>query len=163
MGDNSDSGRRDLNGQAIPAGRWGRLRSRWGGSDSVAPLSFDDEVVLVAGSDDDAIASSAALEASSWRADDEVILCHVLLVPSLRVDDAVAVGGAHRYTHIDDDRWAVLGVGAVSDDAGVRQVVLARVQMLDALHLSQERSRFAALGSRHGGTAVSWQVLQRPI
>ena len=41
-------------------------------------------------------------------------------------------------------------------------LVLARVQLLDAMHLSQERSRMASLGSRHGGFAREWAVLQRP-
>jgi hypothetical protein len=37
------------------------------------------------------------------------------------------------------------------------------VQLIDALHVSQERSRMAGLTQRLGGSAAGWQVLQPPV
>jgi hypothetical protein len=39
-------------------------------------------------------------------------------------------------------------------------VVLQRVQVLDALHCSQERSRMAGLAQRREGLALGWDALQ---
>jgi hypothetical protein len=54
---------------------------------------------------------------------------------------------------------AVDRVGVVSD---ARLLVLQRVQVLDALHCSQERSRMAGLAQRRGGVALGWEALQPP-
>ncbi len=48
------------------------------------------------------------------------------------------------------------------DADGVATVLLERVQLLDALHCSQERSRMAGLAQRLGGTALGWEGLQPP-
>ncbi|MBB5918013.1 hypothetical protein BJY24_006925 [Nocardia transvalensis] len=39
-------------------------------------------------------------------------------------------------------------------------LILQRVQVLDALHCSQERSRMAGLAQRHDGAALGWDALQ---
>lgn len=43
------------------------------------------------------------------------------------------------------------------------RVVFERVQVLDALHCSQERSRMAGLAQRLGGSVAGWDALQPPI
>ncbi|UVF80528.1 hypothetical protein [Gordonia mangrovi] len=121
----------------------------------------DPDLIVVAESGDDAVASSAALASSAWRAGDEVVLRHVLRLPERRVADAIATAALDGYRPVDpsadDDSSA--------DTAGTGEVIvlLARVQLLDAVHLSQERSRMASLGSRHSGEALRWQVLQPPV
>lgn len=159
MSSSDVSGPRDLNGRVVRQGRLARLTARLRGGSSSKPLELADEVVVVAESDDDAVASSTALEGSDWRADDEVILRHDLELPSNRVQEAAELASLDGYMRIHDDRWGPLPDAAV---AGHEMLVLARVQTLDALHLSQERSRMASLGSRHGGIARRWSVLQRP-
>ncbi|GAA5058644.1 hypothetical protein GCM10023318_38200 [Nocardia callitridis] len=44
--------------------------------------------------------------------------------------------------------------------AGLEPLILRRVQILDALHCSQERSRMAGLAQRHDGTVDGWDALQ---
>ncbi|GAB90435.1 hypothetical protein GORHZ_102_00620 [Gordonia rhizosphera NBRC 16068] len=123
----------------------------------------DTSLVVVAESGDEAEASSAVLATSAWRVDEEVVLRHVLRLPAQRVPDAVATAALSGYRRLDSGP----DVGPEVADANMADptvtVTLARVQMLDAVHLSQERSRMASLGSRHGGLVVGWQVLQRPV
>ncbi|WP_238423406.1 hypothetical protein [Gordonia sp. 'Campus'] len=159
MSSSASPGRRDLNGRIVAQGRLARLRSRLRSGAEAGPLSLADEVVEVAGSEDDAVASSTALDASSWRAEDEVILRHHLEIPSERVDAAAGVAALDGYERVDDERWGPLPVPSAD---GLVLLMVARVQLLDAMHLSQERSRMASLGSRHGGAARGWAVLQRP-
>ncbi|WP_373290006.1 hypothetical protein [Longimycelium tulufanense] len=45
---------------------------------------------------------------------------------------------------------------------GTVRLVATRVQMLDALHCAQERSRMAGLAQRLGGEALGWDALQTP-
>nr|WP_202422005.1 hypothetical protein [Gordonia sp. SID5947] len=132
-----------------------RLSGRVAGG---APLAVDEtDLVVVAESDDETAASSTVLGQSRWRSGEDVVLRHVLLMPAPRVADAVATAALDGYQRLDD------GTGSQLSDAGDDVVVvLARPQSLDAMHLAQERSRMASLGSRHGGTVLRWQVLQRP-
>lgn len=51
-------------------------------------------------------------------------------------------------------------VSAGQGDPACESLVLARVEVLDALHLSQERSRMAGLAQRSGGTVRGWDALQ---
>ncbi|WAC57953.1 hypothetical protein OVA31_00980 [Gordonia sp. SL306] len=133
-----------------------RLSGRGSGG---VPLGVDDaDLIVVAESDDETAASSAVLDESAWRPGDDVVLRHVLRVPASRVDDAVATAALDGYEWLDDGLGRTVAGGA--DDTVV--VVLGRRQTLDAMHLSQERSRMAGLGARHGGSVLRWQVLQRP-
>ena len=59
-----------------------------------------------------------------------------------------------------DNYERVLADGAAAP--GFELVGVARVQKVDALHVSQERSRMAGVTARHGGRALLWQVLQIP-
>ncbi|WP_035717853.1 MULTISPECIES: hypothetical protein [Gordonia] len=158
MSSSVPSGPRDLNGRVVEQGRLARLRSRLRPRPEAGPLTLDERVEVVARSDDDAIASSVALDASSWRAAEEVILRHHVEVPPARRAEAAAVAALDGYESVDDDRW---GPSPPALEDGFVVLVLARVQLLDAMHLSQERSRMASLGSRHGGFAREWAVLQR--
>ncbi|MEE3852411.1 hypothetical protein VZC37_18875 [Gordonia sp. LSe1-13] len=158
--------RRDLNGRPLTPGRWERLRERVIGRRHQDALDTDAaELVVVAESDDDAAASSVVLDRSSWRPEDEVVLRHVLRLPASRLDDAVATAALDGYTSVVvDQRTTDTNAEPTGDgESGLVVVHLARVQMLDAVHLSQERSRMASLGSRHRGVVLRWQVLQRPV
>ncbi len=160
----SDGARRDLNGRPVVPGRWDRVRNlfRHGAVDD--PLDCaDTTLVVVAESGDEAAASSAVLATSAWRADEEVVLRHVLQLPAQRVSDAVATAALSGYRRLDSGPDAGPDVADANTADPTVTVLLARVQMLDAVHLSQERSRMASLGSRHGGLVVGWQVLQRPV
>jgi hypothetical protein len=50
--------------------------------------------------------------------------------------------------------------GRAAEVPDARVLVLQRVQVLDALHCSQERSRMAGLAQRRGGVALGWEALQ---
>lgn len=125
-----------------------------------AGLDVDERgLIVVAESVDDAAASSTVLDASSWLPEEETVVRHVLFLPAARVADAVATASLDEYRAVDPTGYPLAGI----DSAGeLTMVVLGRVQLVDAIHLSQERSRMAGLGARHGGRAVGWQVLQRP-
>ncbi|MGW9266153.1 hypothetical protein [Gordonia terrae] len=159
MSSSASPGPRDLNGRVVEQSRLARLRARLRPRAEAGPLTLDQRVEVVASSDDDAIASSVALDASSWRAAEEVILRHHVEVPPDRRSEAAAVAALDGYESVEDERW---GPRPAAREDGLVVLVLARVQLLDAMHLSQERSRMASLGSRHGGFVREWAVLQRP-
>ncbi|MGF7124489.1 hypothetical protein [Rhodococcus sp. AG1013] len=124
-----------------------------------APLdrTRPDLVVVVSGFDD-AEASSTVLERGAggdpaWIPEAEAVLRHHLRLPVAEVRDAVAVAAQDGYELAGDPESA---------DDGTVSVVLERVQILDALHCSQERSRMAGLAQRWGGTALGWEGLQPP-
>ena len=118
----------------------------------------DRDVVVVGESDDEAASSSSILDASTLRPADQAVVRHVLALPDDGVEAAVGLAALDEYEAIPidvvADRFAI--------PEGLAPVVLARVQLVDALHLSQERSRMASLASRHSGVAVGWQIVQRP-
>ena len=118
----------------------------------------DRDVVVVGESDDEAASSSSILDASTLRPADQAVVRHVLALPSDGVEAAVGLAALDEYEAIPvdvvADRFAI--------PEGLAPLVLARVQLVDALHLSQERSRMASLASRHSGVAVGWQIVQRP-
>lgn len=123
-----------------------------------------DDLVTVASCFDDAQACSAVLDEAArtqpvWTESADVVLRHHLVLPSDQVEDAAAVAAQDGYE-----------VGPVVDlpeshgyrprvDDGV-PLVLQRVQVLDALHCSQERSRMAGLAQRRGGAVLGWDALQ---
>jgi hypothetical protein len=122
-------------------------------------LSADDPALVVtAESFDDAEAASSVLRDSGWREDEQSVLRHLLVLPSATVDRALELAAQDHYRPVP-----VSPTTAVTAAAGSDVVALARVQLIDALHVSQERSRMAGLAQRLGGSAVGWQVLQPPV
>lgn len=138
-------------------GLWRRLFGRIAKSE-LDPTRPD--LVVVAASFDDVEACSTALERAAtepplWEPAAEAVLRHHLRLPSDRVGDAVAIAGQDGYVVADPERMPSPSVG---DDP--LQLVLQRVQVLDALHCAQERSRMAGLAQRLDGTALGWDALQ---
>ncbi|TWS19737.1 hypothetical protein FK529_10795 [Tsukamurella asaccharolytica] len=112
-------------------------------------------LVPVAESGDDAAASSSVLDASpGFDPGAQSVLRHVLELPPGEVDEVLRLVGQDRYERVAAD--------GAPDLPGIETVAVARVQQVDALHVSQERSRMAGVAARHGGRAVLWQVLQLP-
>ena len=124
-----------------------------------------------------------------WIPSAQVVLRHHLLLPAGQVDDAVAVAAQDGYRPAGPPRPVgspPLEAGAVGspglqadavmpepspaavqaaverggDVPDARLLGLQRVQVLDALHCSQERSRMAGLAQRRGGVALGWEALQ---
>lgn len=126
---------------------------------SPAPLdrTRSDLVVVVSGFDDVEACSTTLERGAStepaWSPDADAVLRHHLRLPSERVQEAVDLAG--------QDDYVLSGAPVVGDD-GVATFLLERVQVLDALHCSQERSRMAGLAQRLGGTALGWEGLQPP-
>lgn len=120
-----------------------------------------DDIVVVVSSFDDAEACSAALDRGAesepgWRADAEAVLRHHLELPTESVPAAVELAGQAGYL-------PAAGPPAEDGDASDRtraSLILQRVQVLDALHCAQEKSRMASLAQRLGGTALGWDALQ---
>ncbi|WP_378739287.1 hypothetical protein [Nocardia brasiliensis] len=129
---------------------WRRLFGR-GGPAPLDPSRAD--LVVVAASFDDAEACSAALaRAGELVPDAPAVLRHHLRVPQEQVDTVCAIAAQDGYAPAPR-------VGGPGTDA-LETVILQRVQVLDALHCSQERSRMAGLAQRHDGTADGWDALQ---
>jgi hypothetical protein len=138
---------------------WQRLAGR-GAATELDPARTD--LVVVVSSFDDAEACSAALDrATAWRADEQALLRHHLRIPAAARDEVVDIAAQDGYSPA-----APSAPGAETDFAtdgaadGHTELVLQRVQILDALHCSQERSRMAGLAQRHEGTATGWDALQ---
>ncbi|WFR70834.1 hypothetical protein P9209_15165 [Prescottella defluvii] len=114
-----------------------------------------DLVVVVSGFDD-IEACSTALERGAagdpaWIRDAEAVLRHHLRLPAAAVAQAVDIAAQDGYQPVGDPD--------PSDDTTVL-LRLERVQVLDALHCSQERSRMAGLAQRLDGAALGWEGLQ---
>ena len=133
--------------------RWRRVRP---------PQALDasrPDLVVVASSFDDAEAASATLARAGsapprWDPSAEAVLRHHLVLPAEQVADAVAVAGQDGYAAADP---------VPHPDVPLPEgelLVLQRVQVLDALHCSQERSRMAGLAQRREGVALGWDALQ---
>ncbi|WP_040776831.1 hypothetical protein [Nocardia pneumoniae] len=111
------------------------------------------DLVVVAASFDDAEACSTALaRATGLVPDAPAVLRHHLRIPPRHVETVCAIAAQDGYTPAPQ-------VGGPGTDA-LETVILQRVQLLDALHCSQERSRMAGLAQRHDGTADGWDALQ---
>ncbi|MGV9826179.1 MULTISPECIES: hypothetical protein [unclassified Gordonia (in: high G+C Gram-positive bacteria)] len=160
------AGAYDVNGRPVPPRRWDRLRRAVTGGQRASDetLTPDDAaLIVVAESADDALASSAALDGSMWRPDAQSVVRHLLALPDAGVDAAATLAALDGYRPVAGPDSGVPGEGGLSGlraPAGTTVVVFARVQLVDAVHLSQERSRMASLASRHGGVALGWQILQ---
>ncbi|SDR06589.1 hypothetical protein SAMN04489765_3022 [Tsukamurella pulmonis] len=144
----------DLNGRPEQRTRLGRLLSHLSTRTVEELTPGHPGLVPVAQSDDDAAASSAVLDAAEgFDPEAQSVLLHVLELPPAAVDEVLRLVAQDRYERMPD--------GAPAGD-GLETVAVARVQRVDALHVSQERSRMAGVTARHGGRAVLWQVLQIP-
>lgn len=153
---------RDLNGRAVRTGAMRRVLGRLTGRGAAGAETEvgDPELVLVVQSFDDAAASSTVLADSSWRESEEVVVTHLIAVPAGREDEVKTTAAQDEYRRVEPADVPDVARDAVPE--GSVMVALARPQLLDALHLSQERSRMAGLGARHAGTVLGWQVRQRP-
>ncbi|MFD8247458.1 hypothetical protein [Nocardia sp. NPDC059691] len=131
-------------------GLWRRLFRR----DRVTALDPDRaDLVVVASSFDDAEACSAALARATGLAPDApAVLRHHLRIPPRHVQAVCALAAQEGYSPAPQ----VSGPG--TDE--FEPLILRRVQLLDALHCSQERSRMAGLAQRHDGHADGWDALQ---
>ncbi|QLY33561.1 hypothetical protein H0264_16185 [Nocardia huaxiensis] len=126
---------------------WWRRLLRRDGATELDPARAD--LVVVASSFDDAEACSAALgRATDWIPGEQVVLRHHLVIPADRVNAVQVIAAQDGYD-----------TGAV-DAADPATLILRRVQILDALHCSQERSRMAGLAQRHDGSVLGWDALQ---
>ena len=134
---------------------WRSAWQRWTGR--VGAARWDPErtdLVVVVSSFDDAESCSAALEraARHWAPDVPTMLRHHLRIPAEQVAAVTALAAQDGYSPAEPGETSP----ATAD------LLLQRVQILDALHCSQERSRMASLAQRHDGTAVGWDALQPP-
>lgn len=129
---------------------WRRLFGR-GGPTPLDPARAD--LVVVASSFDDAEACSAALaRADALIPDQPVVLRHHLRIPADRIERVRTLAA--------QDGYEPDGAAADTADDGLAPLILRRVQVLDALHCSQERSRMAGLAQRHDGFADGWDAMQ---
>ncbi|WP_194819380.1 hypothetical protein [Nocardia sp. XZ_19_385] len=128
------------------------LLRRLFGRGAPAPLDPDrSDLVVVAASFEDAEACSAALaRATTWVTDAPAVLRHHLRIPAAQVGRVCEIAA--------QDGYAPEPAEATADE--LQTLVLRRVQVLDALHCSQERSRMAGLAQRHDGFADGWDALQ---
>ena len=108
-----------------------------------------DLVVVVHGFDEVEACSVALARADGWQPAEQAVLRHHLTVPADAVDDAIAIAAQDGYT-----------AATPTGDRPAGELVLRRVQVLDALHCSQERSRMAGLAQRLGGSVRGWDALQ---
>ncbi|HWD06455.1 MAG TPA: hypothetical protein VG674_28845 [Amycolatopsis sp.] len=108
------------------------------------------DLVVVAEAFDPAVADSAVLAgAPGWVASAPAVFVHHLSLPRGRVAEAAAI--------LAQDGWELREQGPDGDRVLVHAV---RVQVLDALHCAQERSRMAGLAQRLGGDALGWDARQ---
>ncbi|MEV6832776.1 hypothetical protein [Amycolatopsis sp. NPDC051102] len=105
---------------------------------------------IVAEAFDPVVADSAVLAGSpAWVAAAPAVLRHHLLLPPDRLAEAASILAQDGYELREQ-----------SPDGGFTRVLAVRVQVLDALHCAQERSRMAGLAQRLGGDALGWDALQ---
>jgi hypothetical protein len=116
-----------------------------------AGLTPDDPgLKIVAEAFDPVVADSAVLAGSpAWVAPDPAVLRHHLLLPPDRLAEAAAILAQDGYDLREQ-----------SAEGGLARAFAVRVQVLDALHCAQERSRMAGLAQRLGGDALGWDALQ---
>ncbi|GAB3127892.1 hypothetical protein GCM10027289_06080 [Tsukamurella serpentis] len=150
--------RYDLNGRPEQRTRLGRLKDRLSKRTVEGLTPGHPDLVPVARSDDDTAASSAVLDSSpGFDPAAQSVLRHVLELPPDRIDEVLRLVAQDNYERVVADE-----APAENRSPGAATVAVARVQAVDALHVSQERSRMAGVTARHGGRALSWQVLQIP-
>lgn len=104
----------------------------------------------------------AEAEDPRWSPDADAVLRHHLLLPSDRIDDAVAVAGQDGYEKATSGPMARTPSSLPAVVPRGELLTLQRVQVLDVLHCSQERSRMAGLAQRREGVVLGWDALQPP-
>lgn len=124
----------------------------WFGRGGAEPLdpAREDLVVVVRGFDEVQACSAALACSPAWSAEEPALLRHHLVLPAPAREQAVTTAAQDGYA--PDTRPSTEGA----------DLVLVRVQQLDALHCSQERSRMAGLAQRLGGDVLGWDALQPP-
>ncbi|MEV6900227.1 ribonuclease E inhibitor RraB [Amycolatopsis sp. NPDC051372] len=128
----------------------GRLRDLARKRESPALTPDAPGLVIVAEAFDPAVADSAVLTNSpGWVASAPAVFVHHLSLPPERVAEAAAI--------LAQDGWELREQGPDGDRVLVHAL---RVQVLDALHCAQERSRMAGLAQRLGGDALGWDARQ---
>ena len=119
-------------------------------------ISVDDPElrVVVAAFDETEAASAALARSEHWQPPLPAVLRHHLRIPGHRVAAAEELLAA--------DGWTLRRSDLQESETGTEltAVVALRVQVLDALHCSQESSRMAGLAQRLDGRAVGWDALQ---
>ncbi|MFI6368433.1 hypothetical protein ACIBG0_37565 [Nocardia sp. NPDC050630] len=109
------------------------------------------DLVVVAECFDDSEACSTTLSrASALKADEPALLRHHLRIPPDRIDDVCAVAAQEGYAAAPRSQGPY----------ELESLILQRVQLLDALHCSQERNRMVGLAQRHDGVVDGWDALQ---
>ncbi|GAA1021843.1 MULTISPECIES: ribonuclease E inhibitor RraB [Amycolatopsis] len=99
---------------------------------------------------DPAVADSAVLaDSPGWASEAPAVLVHHLVLPADRIEEAAAILAQDGYDLREQSR-----------DGGRVLAHARRVQVLDALHCAQERSRMAGLAQRLGGDAPGWEARQ---
>lgn len=138
---------------------WRRLFG--GEAQALDPARTD--LVVVASSFDDAEAGSTALNrAVDLDRDADAVLRHHLRLPAEQIEAACEIAGYDGYRRAEAVDTAE-GRSARSDaETELVPIILQRVQRLDPLSCSQERSRMAGLAQRHDGVADGWDALQPP-
>ncbi|MBE8524993.1 hypothetical protein ILP97_47240 [Amycolatopsis sp. H6(2020)] len=105
---------------------------------------------IVAEAFDPVVADSAVLAGSpAWVSTAPAVLRHHLLLPPDRLEEAASILAQDGYELREQ-----------SPSGALARVLAVRVQVLDALHCAQERSRMAGLAQRLGGDALGWDALQ---
>lgn len=110
-----------------------------------------DLVVVVHGFDEVEACSTALERSDTWVPAAQAVLRHHLVLPVAARERAASIAAQDRY------------LPSTRTDGSGADLVLARVQVLDALHCSQERSRMAGLAQRLGGHVLGWDALQPPV
>lgn len=110
-----------------------------------------DDLVVVASSFDDVEACSTALDrATELDREADAVLRHHLRLPAGQIEAACEIAGYDGYERAE----------ATAAAPDLVPIILQRVQRLDPLTCSQERSRMAGLAQRHDGIADGWDALQ---
>jgi hypothetical protein len=117
----------------------------------IAGLTADDPgLKIVVEAFDPVVADSAVLAGSpGWVSSAPAVLRHHLLLPPDRLAEAASILAQDGYDLREQ-----------SSEGKLTRVHAVRVQVLDALHCAQERSRMAGLAQRLGGDAPGWDALQ---
>lgn len=147
--------------------REGPLRRLWlrlrGGDAHRLDPDRPDLVVIASGFDDAEACSTSLARATHWLPDRPVVLRHVLVLPAEEIDTAESTVAQDGYRRSPAPPDVPDVPGSVPMPPDLEPVIFERVQILDALHCSQERSRMAGLAQRRGGSVVGWLALQPAV